>query len=430
MIRLLQYIFVGIIVSFYFFTINFSFLPLSLNTKVILALFGVILLGYNGIVTRKILITRELLGAIFLAAIFSIICAISVDINHTTDYAYASYIVSFAVWLFAAYTVCLLIKAVHGRVDFYLVGNYLIAVCVIQCVLALFIDHNESFKILVDKFVIQGQDFYDEVDRLYGIGAALDNAGVRFSVVLLILAAIVSKNQSIRDSRLKLSVYIISFFIILLIGNMISRTTSVGGALALAYLVISTGVFTFIIKRKFIKLHLTFLAILVIAIGISTYLYNTDLDFREDIRFAFEGFFNWVELGEWKTGSTDKLNREMWVWPTDTKTWIIGSGLFDNFVYSTDIGYCRFILYCGIIGFASFAIFFIYNAMVFAKKNKKYWDLFFFLLALTFIVWVKVSTDIFLIYALFYCVDALNFGLISEEKEEIYEDSLLHPRYI
>jgi hypothetical protein len=430
MIKVLQYVFVGIIVSFYFFTINFSFLPIALNTKVILALFGVLLLGYNSIVSGSIQMSRGLLGAIFFAAIFSIICAISADINHTDDYAYATYIVSFAVWLFAAYAVCVLIKGVHGKVDLYLVGNYLIAVCVAQCVLALMIDNIEPFKAVVDRFVIQGQEFYDEVERLYGIGAALDNAGVRFSVVLLILSAIVSKNPDIRNNRLSLTIYIISFFVILLIGNMISRTTSVGGGLALGYLVLNTGIFTFIVKKKYFKFHAVFFSILIIAVAISVYLYNTNKNFHDDIRFAFEGFFNWVELGEWKTGSTDKLNREMWIWPTDTKTWIIGSGLFDNFVYSTDIGYCRFILYCGIIGLSSFGLFFVYNALVFGRKNKKYFDLFLFLLALTFIVWLKVSTDIFLIYALFYCIEALNFGLVMEEKKEIYEDSILHPRYI
>ena len=45
------------------------------------------------------------------------------------------------------------------------------------------------------------------------------------------------------------------------------------------------------------------------------------------MRFAFEGFFNWVEKGEWSTSSTEKLNREMWIWPNDQRTWLIGSGL-------------------------------------------------------------------------------------------------------
>lgn len=75
-----------------------------------------------------------------------------------------------------------------------------------------------------------------------------------------------------------------------------------------------------------------------------------------------------METGELRTDSTDKLNTMMWVWPEDVKSWIIGTGLFANFVYSTDIGYCRFILYCGLIGFGTFVLFFVYNACVFAWK--------------------------------------------------------------
>lgn len=47
----------------------------------------------------------------------------------------------------------------------------------------------------------------------------------------------------------------------------------------------------------------------------------------------------------------------MWIWPENLKGWLIGTGLFANFVYSTDIGYCRFILYCGLIGFGTFIAF-------------------------------------------------------------------------
>lgn len=95
----------------------------------------------------------------------------------------------------------------------------------------------------------------------------------------------------------------------------------------------------------------------------------------------------------------------MWVWPTDTKSWIIGTGLFDGWVYSTDIGYCRFILYCGVIGFGVFALFFIYNALIFAQRYREYNTLFLALLLLTFIIWIKVATDIFIIYALLYCMN-------------------------
>lgn len=97
------------------------------------------------------------------------------------------------------------------------------------------------------------------------------------------------------------------------------------------------------------------------------------------------------------------------------KSWIIGTGLFANFVYSTDIGYCRFILYCGLIGFGTFVLFFVYNACVFAWKFPSFRLFSFVLLSLSFIIWMKVATDLFFIYALFYCLDWKMEPVLIEE---------------
>lgn len=195
---------------------------------------------------------------------------------------------------------------------------------------------------------------------------------------------------------------------------MIARTTTVGGVLGLGYLFLTTGKFKLVIKQEFFKFHFVFGVILLLGVAVATYFYQTDQDFYSSLRFAFEGFFNWFETGEFQTDSTDKLNNEMWIWPEDTKTWIIGSGYFGSFIYSTDVGYCRFILYCGLVGFSVFALFFVYLAAVFAEKFKSYRLLFLFLLALTFIIWVKVATDIFFIYALLFFV-----GVLDREEEKL-----------
>ena len=79
----------------------------------------------------------------------------------------------------------------------------------------------------------------------------------------------------------------------------------------------------------------------------------------------------------------------MWIWPEDQRTWLIGSGLFDNFVYSTDIGYCRFILYCGLIGFSVFAFLFVYLGAAFALKEPKYRLMFLIFMLLTFVFGLK-----------------------------------------
>lgn len=429
MIRLILYISIGIAVSFYLFPISFTFLP-SLNTKMILAVLGVMFAGMNWLMEREIKISKGFLVSVVLALLFSFICFYSTDINKTTDYAYASYITSFAVWYFGAYAVCTLIKMVHGKVDFTIFTFYVSAICVFQCTAALLIDNVPSFKSLVDSYVSQGQEFFEEVDRLYGIGAALDPAGVRFSIVLLMITATLNNDESVRNNGWTISLLLISFFFIAIIGNAISRTTVIGLGASIAYFIFGSSVFKRAIEKHSTKLSVLFGVFLVVAIGISIYLYQTNAEFYDQMRFAFEGFFNYVEKGEWRTDSTDKLNREMWVWPQDQQTWIIGSGLFDNYVYSTDIGYCRFILYCGILGFSVFALLFVVNALVFMRRHTQYWMFFLILMAFTFVIWFKVATDIFFIYAVFYCIDSLRVTESSEEKEEVYEDSVLHPRYI
>lgn len=429
MIRFLLYIILGVMASFYLFPIAFTFLP-TLNTKMVLAVIGIMFASMNWVIEREIKISKGFLISVIIALLFSFICYYSTDFNKTTDYAYASYILSFAVWYFGAYAICSMIKTVHGKVDFKLVTFYAAAVCVFQCTAALMIDNIPSLKQFVDSYVSQGQDFYDEVRRLYGIGAALDPAGVRFTIVLLMITAVLNNDEKVRNNAWSISLLLISFFYIAIIGNAISRTTILGLGASLCYLVFGSSIFRHAVKKYSGKLSLLFGLFLAIAIGVSIYLYNTNIEFYDQMRFAFEGFFNYIEKGEWRTDSTDKLNREMWIWPEDQKTWLIGSGLFDNFVYGTDIGYCRFILYCGLIGFSVFSLLFVVNALVFMKRHPEYWMFFLILLVLTFVIWVKVATDIFFIYAIFYCIDSLKVTEDIAEKEEVYEDSVLHPRYI
>lgn len=397
-------ILIGIVVSFYIFPISFTFLP-GINTKAILAVLGAIcfFLDYGKLSSIKLNI--NLLFSTIIAAVFSLICLISADINHTDDYSYATYIASFFVWISGAYFVGFCIRIYHGKFSFKSLTLYLLSVSMVQCILALMIDNIPGFQTLVDSVVEQGQNFYQRVERLYGIGAALDSAGVRFAVVLILTSALLSHDKEIRKSNALLIYVLVSFFLITIVGNMISRTTMVGMIPALAYFVFFSGLFRIKIFFDSIKLGVNFAFILLLAVMISTYLYLNNDDFYINMRFAFEGFFSWIETGEWRTGSTDKLHSEMWIWPEDLNTWIIGTGIFGSFVYSTDIGYCRFILYCGIVGFSSFALLFIYNTFVFIRVAKNYWMMFLILGALTFIIWIKVSTDIFFIYALFYSID-------------------------
>lgn len=419
MLRFIPYFIIGIITSFYFFPVSFTFLPDNVNTKMILAIVGIVLAGYNSIKEEKITLPKGIVVPACIAVVFSIICLISTDINHSDDYSYASYIVSFFVWLGGAYAVCMAIKRVHGVVDFKLLTYYLAGVCLSQCILALMIDNIPALQQLVDSVVRQGQEFLQEVGRLYGIGASLDPAGVRFSLVLIMIAGLLGNDEETRRNNFIITLLLIAFFTIAVVGNMISRTTIIGLGCAVVYFIISSGLFRMLIKYDAIKLGVLFAILLLSAIVISVYLYNSSDAFYNYSRFAFEGFFNWAEKGEWRTDSTDKLNREMWIWPQDQRTWIIGSGLFDDFIYSTDVGYCRFILYCGLIGFSVFAFLFVYLGVFFSVKIPKYRWMFLIFIGLAFTVWLKVATDIFLIYALFFCLDQF----ITPSEEELSDEN-------
>lgn len=398
---------VGVIVSMFLFPFGFTFLPSGINVKMILAVLGAALCVFDCLSKREVVVTKGFFGAAFLATVFSLACFFAVDYNGTTDYSYATYISSFFTWAGSAYAVCRAIKWLHGEANIRNLTYYLAGVSLAQCILAILIDTYPGVKNLVDRYIAQGAEFMDEVNRLYGIGAALDPAGTRFAVTLILIIGVLVFDAEVRQKPKVMIQLLVSYFLIILMGNMISRTTSVGVMLSLPLALIGGQMLRLYITSSFAKFYGVFLLILTIVAVVAVYLYNTDPLFKADMRFAFEGFFNWVETGTWSTGSTDKLNREMWVWPETTEAWIVGTGIYEGFVYGTDIGYCRFILYCGLLGFSVFALLQIYNGLYFAIKEKEYRLMFFCMILFSFVIWVKVSTDIFQFYALLYCLDTI-----------------------
>ncbi len=392
---------IACMVSGYYFTVSFTFLPVAINSKIILAVVGIILFIVDRLNKRTLEISKGILFSALIAILFSISCLFSVDYNSTSDYSYATYISSFMIWLMGAYAVYSVIFKRHGSFNIPILTSYLAGVSAFQCIIAMLIDKNEGVKRIADAIFYTNNDFYEGINRIYGIGAALDPAGVRFAVVLILISFVLSVDDKIKNSTKAVWFFMISFIIISVIGNIISRTTTTGILLSFVVFIGYSKIYQFIIKRNNIKIYTIFFLIIAIVVPILQYLYNTDTYYYNQLRFAFEGFFNWVENGKWETSSTEKLNAVMWVWPQDTKSWIIGTGLFDGWVYSTDIGYCRFILYCGLVGFSLFILMFLYTTIYLSMKIPNYKYLFWLLFILAFIIWIKVSTDLFFIFALF-----------------------------
>ena len=139
-----------------------------------------------------------------------------------------------------------------------------------------------------------------------------------------------------------------------------------------------------------------------------------------------------AETGEWLIDSNETL-KSMIIFPDNFKTWFIGDGYFSNPYFSdpyyvgpyiggyymgTDIGYLRFIFYFGLIGLFTFSFFLISVARECITLLPDYKLLILFILLLGFIIWLKVATDVFLVFALLICI-----GNMQDETPQLEPES-------
>lgn len=422
-----------ILTSFYYFPFYSILLPSTVNTKMLMGVVGLIILACRMAWKRNAKIDKSFIVLSVYAIIISLIVRLSMIYNNTPDDSYASYFMSMWVWLGGAYAICNIIRWVHGKVSLTLITNYLIAVCVAQCLMAILIDSMPSFKAVIDNYIIQGQEYLNDsrVKRLYGIGASLDTAGIRFSLVQVLLVHVLFK-QAKTLSQWSVLAYVVAFCFILVVGNMMARTTTVGCIIALGYMLFMS----FHNKGDYKDVWKCFLITIVVGVPFIVVKYNIDASFAHNVRFAFEGFFSIVESGKWQVGSNDQL-KNMFILPDTLKTWLIGDGYFMNpvdvdpfyvgeitggYYKGVDIGYLRFIYYFGIIGLFVFMMMMLKATSMCIRKYPEDRALFTILLLISFIVWIKVSTDCFLIFALFITM--------PEKSSWVDENNILHSRDI
>ena len=409
-------ILIGIVLaSFYLFPFEFLVLP-GVNTKMAMAAVGLVIFMVQMAAGRTSSINYRYLVLAVMALLVSLASLATMVIHNTLDNAYLGYIMTLLVWLGGAYCLTRWIKLVHGKVSVELLCNYLITVCVVQCVLALLIDYLPSFKIWVNTHI---GDFggmgpaagVDKYDRLYGIGAALDIAGSRFAAVMILTAAMIRTNYKFQW------LYTAAFLVIGIIGNMIARTTTVGVLLALLVINLPINTTEDVSSHSTVQFYYKVLILLVVMIPIIVYFYNFNPQFREGFRFGFEGFFSLFETGEWQSQSNEIL-RSMYRFPETAGTWLLGDGYMNNpmgdpyyngyqwkgFYMGIDVGYLRFIYYFGVLGLGIIIYFIVYAAKVCANKFPKYKWMFVFVLLANMVVWFKVSTDLLVIFAAFLSI--------------------------
>lgn len=429
--RVILALFLTIATSLFFFPFEFSFLP-GFNTKMIMAGFGLGMFGINmarGM--NKACLDKDISFLSLIAVLVSIAGILSVTLNNTYDFSYATYIISMWVWLGGAYFVIGLMKMVHGSVSIPLLANYLIAVCVGQCLVAFAMSEFAPLKNFVDSF-LGSTGFMGKVeDRLYGIGASLDVGGMRFAAILALIAYLCTR-RSVRNTLFVTIAYVVAFCIISVIGNMIGRSTVIGMVVAIIYvMLIVLSKKTEYLSLNLKKLGKVFLVVSMFFVVVLVYYYHTSSNIHDNLRFAFEGFFSLVEKGRWETHSNEIL-KNMYVFPDNIHTWLVGDGYMENpydmdpyyigpkwrgFYMGTDVGYLRFIFYFGLIGTLLFVYYMYRVAIALMYKHPHHKALFLLVLLINYIMWFKVASDLFPVFALFLCLDS-EAG-VEEKKMEL-----------
>lgn len=409
MVKIIRVVIAFLVAWMFFFPMAFTFLPVSVNSKMLVACVGLLILGKEVLTKRDTLcLSRSFVWLVVLACLFSLSCYMSVVINNTNDLDYTTYFISMTVWLLAAYASVKCIKWAHGYTDVKLICYYIIFLCCLQCLLALSFVIIPGVKAFFARIVLIGYESNAWESRLHGLGASYDTAGIRFCVSLSLLGYLMS---TVKYTKSQLFALTIIFWVIFFLGNMMARTTSVGAIVAILFLFYKSKIWTSRICVPAVRaLFYTIISVIVLSPCL-IFLYNYSAEVRDLAEFGFEFFFQYKETGEIATRSSNSL-LEMWtIWPNDLRTWIIGDGRFldpDNpsfFYMRTDVGYARFVFYCGLLGLGLFVCFFVQLYKMLARRFPNNAQLFAILLLLVFVIWIKVSTDIFFIFAFFFCVD-------------------------
>ncbi len=413
--KTLKYLSVLVVVDFFYFSSNLNFIR-GLNTKMLLAVLGLAAFFFS-FKRKGVSLPKQFFGLLFISIAISLMAFFSTLYNNTQESAYVTYFMSMLVWLFAAFFVVKYVSAVHGAMSLRLLARYVVIISAFQATIAVL----GNMFAPVDAFIhffTPGTQWLDSVDRLYGIGesTALDTGGIRYAIAC-ILAIYLAFDDETGEPVKWAPLCFLSFADLTIAGNMVARTTLVGSIIGLVYFLIKAASFQTTMSYARIKMWTWLLSIIALVVVAMSYLYNTNEVMHENLRFGFEGFFSLVETGQWSVASNDKL-MDMYIWPDNFKTWMIGDGYFNNpawdpnflgkftegWYMNTDVGYLRFIYMFGVVGLALFIVLILYCGNVCLKFYRDSWLLILGVLAMNFAVWFKVSTDCFFIFALLMCV--------------------------
>lgn len=204
-------------------------------------------------------------------------------------------------------------------------------------------------------------------NRPFGIGNyAFFGAGVYNCILLCLISYTIAYHKT------KSIWFLFCYILVSILGTIIARTTIIGIVLSFFIFVLTKYG-----KRTVLKLGLSITLIWILLGSIS---FNKDVAAKIQTlsNFGFELFINYSETGRLQTSSSNYMFENMYTFPKNTDTWIIGDGRFrgseTSYYMNTDIGFIRLIYYFGLSGlllFLFYQYYLIRNAGQIFTSNKR-----------------------------------------------------------
>ena len=401
-----------ICVFVYIYSIHLKGMPYT--SDFLLGLLGLGVIVYKWLIDSKQSISINSSIAKILLAMLAVVCIsiLTLIYNSSFDIIFIKSMILNVITFAGAYFISLIIKKIYGNVEFATIVKYITIAACLQMILSLslfFIPDSTDILLKILNVSELESDVMGSLEgfRLMGFGTTFFGAGVINSFVLIMIAGVMCfKKFSFRETF----GYTFAFVLIGSVGMMMARTTMVGISMALILAVYNSRFWKLIISKKVRDVFKTIFIVVSIITIIILSLPPDILDLLEVIyNFGFEMFIKLFSSGKLETASTNFMF-EMYIFPDNWKTWLIGDGYFadpinPDFAYymGIDIGFIRMLFYFGSIGTI---IFFLYQFIVIYQTYKKNvnvgFALFIFIYILFIVVNLKGFMDLFSLIILFY----------------------------
>jgi len=349
----------------YLFHISFAPFPTQLRTRLILGIFGICCITYLFVTKKEIQLNKNIFPIIsFLLGIilFSITTSI---INLSLDIWFIQYAVQSMFFLLAAYFVILItFNSFKSGLKFLQLIKFIVLSIVVHNIITIIlflVPSANSFFTSIQNYDELASSTISNVSRFssrfIGLGIGSFFSGGLLCGYGILLSTYIIKNSPENTQKIK---YIFVFLFLTISSLFIARTSLIGSILGLTYLLWPQDLKIYINKRTIVATTIFYTFILTIIVSISFYIFfYPPAWFKANaVEQAFELFTNISSSGQLQTKSTNAL-QEMYIFPDNIKTWIIGDGQFNlnggmTYYMLTDVGYSRLLFYFGILGTSMF----------------------------------------------------------------------------